>query len=216
MPPHSPHESHEGLTDEVAALGTSFCVEVDAGQVQALLRYGALLLAWNARINLTAARTLTGLVSEHFPDAFALAGALGEAEQAVDVGSGGGLPALPLALLRPGLRLQLLEPIAKKAAFLRTAVRELDLGERVAVDTRRAEALAEAGPSAFDVAMSRATLPPPAWVELAVKLVRPGGRIFVLASSKGVAVEHPEVRLRARRSYLDGRRWLIELERRST
>jgi 16S rRNA (guanine527-N7)-methyltransferase len=213
MPAPSPSETP---TAEVAALGTSFGVAVDAGQSRALLRYGELLLAWNARINLTAARGLPALVSEHFPDAFALAAALGEAARAVDVGSGGGLPALPLALLRPELRLQLLEPIAKKTAFLRTAVRELDLGDRVAVDTRRAEALVDAEPSSFDVAMSRATLPPPAWVELAVKLVRPGGRIFVLASTKGPPVERPEVRLRSRRPYLDGRRWLLELERCST
>jgi 16S rRNA (guanine527-N7)-methyltransferase len=216
MPARTARPAREPATAEVAALGTSFGVTVDAGQVQALLRYGELLLAWNARINLTAARSLAALVSEHFPDAFALAAALTEAARAVDVGSGGGLPALPLALLRPGLRLHLLEPIAKKAAFLRTAVRELGLGERVAVDTRRGEALAEAEPSSFEVAMSRATLAPPAWVELAVRLVQTGGRIFVLAASEEAAVERPGVQLRSRRSYLGGRRCLIELERCST
>src|SRR5436190_1727343 len=96
-----------------------------------------------------------------------------------DVGSGGGLPAIPLAVLCPNLHFQLLEPVAKKTAFLRTAVRELGLGERVTVTAKRAETIA---PAEFDVAMSRATLPPPEWIQLATQLVRPGGRIFVLAS----------------------------------
>jgi 16S rRNA (guanine527-N7)-methyltransferase len=127
----------------------------------------------------------------------------------VDVGSGGGLPALPLAVLCPALAIRLVEPIAKKGAFLRTAVRELSLGARVAVSVQRAETLA---PTTFDVALSRATLPPLAWVELAGQLVSPGGRAFVLASAAtdpGEAVA--PFRVAGRWSYDETRRTLIEL-----
>jgi 16S rRNA (guanine527-N7)-methyltransferase len=101
------------------------------------------------------------------------------------VGSGGGLPALPLALLRPDLVIRLCEPIAKKAAFLRTAIRELKLADRVALEARRAEELTEevAGNvprELFDVATSRATFAPETWLALGRRLVRPGGRVFVL------------------------------------
>src|SRR5262245_10579524 len=99
-------------------------------------RYLALLLQWNAQINLTAARTREALMRDHVPDALALSELI-EAGSLVDVGSGAGLPALPLALLRPALRIRLVEPRAKKAAFLRTAVRELGLSARVSVDARR-------------------------------------------------------------------------------
>src|SRR5205814_10682666 len=129
------------------------------------------------------ARTPEALVAEHLPDAFALAAALPGAARVIDVGSGGGLPAIPLAVLRPPLAITLVEPIAKKAAFLRTAVRDLGLAARVTVQARRAEAIARGAPESFGVAISRATMPPQAWVELAERLVPAGGRIFVLTSS---------------------------------
>ena len=91
------------------------------------------------------------LVGEHFPDAFALARKLEQPARVIDVGSGGGLPAIPLALLRPRLAITLVEPIAKKAAFLRTAIRELGLGDRVSVHVGRGEAVAKETPRAFDV-----------------------------------------------------------------
>jgi 16S rRNA (guanine527-N7)-methyltransferase len=196
-----------------------FSVACDGAQTAAIHRYASLLLTWTARINLTGAASLADLAAEHLPDSFALATRLGaEVMAGVDVGSGGGLPALPLAVLCPSLSLQLLEPIAKKAAFLRTAVRELGLGERVTVDTRRVQSIV---PAAFDVAMSRATFPPPVWLPIAVDLVKPSGRVFVLASAGAGAtagsplVSNPGLEPVDRWPYLEGRRQLIELRRRA-
>jgi 16S rRNA (guanine527-N7)-methyltransferase len=182
-------------------------------QVDALTRYASLLLTWTARINLTGAVSLDDLAAEHLPDAFALASRLSGAGRidAVDVGSGGGLPALPLAILCPNLTFQLVEPVAKKAAFLRTAVRELELSARVTIAIKRAEVLV---PAAFDVAISRATLPPPAWIALGAQLVRPGGRIFVLASAASDPGPPPApLELIGRWPYLGQRRTLLELRR---
>src|SRR5262249_12738822 len=147
----------------------------------------------------------------HFDDAFVLATALSGPAEVVDVGSGGGLPAVPLAVLRPALRLTLVEATAKKAAFLRTVVREPDLGDRASVDARRAEALVAAHAS-FDAALSRAALPPADWVDLGVRLVHPGGRVLVLSSTE-LALEHPALRILTKRPYAGGRRWVTELER---
>ncbi|MES1158004.1 MAG: RsmG family class I SAM-dependent methyltransferase, partial [Haliangium ochraceum] len=98
------------------------------------------------------------------------------------------------------LRLTLVEPLSKKVAFLRTATRELGLTS-VTVQGTRAEEL-PAG--AYDVAVSRATFPPAEWVTVARRLVRAGGRIFVLTV--------PATDLPGRRTtYLDGRRTLIEV-----
>ena len=191
----------------VRALAAAWKFHCDDDQVAALSSYAQSLLRWNARINLTAARSIDVLINEHFPDAFALARRLEQPARAIDVGSGGGLPAIPLALLRPGLTLDLCEPIAKKAAFLRTAVRELDLGGRATVRVARGESVAreiEAGGwRPFDVAFSRATLAPPKWLALGARLVGPGGRVFVLAAADAL----PE--LTDREVYFEGRRVLI-------
>src|SRR5262245_38257511 len=167
----------------VRAMAAAWNLACDDGQVAALSSYGDSLLRWNARINLTAARSIDQLVAEHFVDAFALARRLAGPARLVDVGSGGGLPAIPLALLRPGLTVAMCEPIAKKAAFLRTAIRELGLGGRVSVRLARGEAVARLAPRTFDAAASRATLAPEAWLALAGRLVRPGGRLFALTAA---------------------------------
>jgi 16S rRNA (guanine527-N7)-methyltransferase len=196
-----------------------FSVVCDRVQAEAIHRYASLLLTWTARINLTGAVSLDDLAVEHLPDSFALAARVGaEAVTGIDVGSGGGLPALPLSLLCPRLNLRLLEPIAKKAAFLRTAVRELGLGDRVTIDTRRVQAIL---PATFDLAMSRATFPPPVWVPIAVELVKPGGRVFVLASAGAdessanapSGASDQGLELVDRWPYLQGRRHLIQLRR---
>jgi 16S rRNA (guanine527-N7)-methyltransferase len=212
-----PGDIGEALGNTLRATAAEWSVPLDDGQAEALARFASLLLTWTARINLTGATSAESLAAEHLPDSFALASRLSPAAldapaaRVVDVGSGGGLPAIPLAVLCPHLRFELFEPIAKKTAFLRTAVRELGLGDRVKVVAKRAETIA---PADFDVAISRATLPPPAWIDLAMRLVRPGGRIFVLASDESDPGTAPApLTLAGRWPYAGGRRALIELRR---
>jgi 16S rRNA (guanine527-N7)-methyltransferase len=210
-----PGEIGEGFEQTLAATAAEWSVPFDKAQAEALARFASLLLTWTARINLTGATSGETLAAEHLPDSFALASRLSAAApdapaaRIIDVGSGGGLPAIPLAVLCPHLKLELYEPIAKKTAFLRTAVRDLGLGDRVKVVAKRAETIA---PATFDVAISRATLPPPAWIDLAMRLVRPGGRIFVLASDESdPGAPPPGLTLAGRWPYLGGKRLLIEL-----
>jgi 16S rRNA (guanine527-N7)-methyltransferase len=189
------------------ALAAKWQVPCDARQIDALLGYADLLLRWNARINLTGAASVAALVESHFPDSFALARWLEEPARLVDVGSGGGLPALPLALLRPMLDIQLCEPVAKKGAFLRTAIRECGLTGRVRLDTRRGEQLADGG-GAFDAAVSRATFKPDVWLALGRRMVRPGGRVFALTTPNTDRLQGNPGR---RRVYAGGRRVLVEM-----
>ena len=211
-------EQEEALRTAIQALSVEWEVPCPAAPTDALVRYASLLLVWNAHINLTGAASLAELGAEHLPDSFALASRLGAdggtAERVVDVGSGGGLPAIPLAVLRPMLRIALVEPRAKRAAFLRTALRELGLGGRIAVEAERGEALAEETPGAFDAAISRATLPLPLWIHLGARLIRPGGRVFALAGNSDVPLADADLEPRLRLPYLDGRRQLVELVRR--
>jgi 16S rRNA (guanine527-N7)-methyltransferase len=177
-------ETKEMQIAEIQAIGREVGQEIGrevAGQVAAFAR---LFLKWNARINLSGARDAGELLYRHFKDAFAACRFIGERARVVDVGSGGGLPAVPMALIRATAGYDLYEPIAKKVAFLRTAARELALGERVRVHPRRLD-LPVSGEArgVFDVALSQATLPPPTWLALGRELVRPGGRVLVFGTA---------------------------------
>jgi len=120
-------------------------------------------------------------------DALVLAPRLPADARVVDVGTGAGAPGLALALLRPDLRLTLVEPLGKRAAFLRTVVGAVARSD-VAIDRARGKALG--GRRAWDVAVSRATLGPQAWLDLAVTLASPGGSVWVLLA-KDEAPVHP-------------------------
>lgn len=142
-----------------------------------LARYGNMLLAWGSRINLTGARSAKELVEEHFVDAFPLAAELPRGPfQGVDVGSGAGLPGVPLACLRPESRWTLLEPNAKKYSFLRHVARELLPGRLRVFRERMDEHTPPAG--GYDVAVSRAVWPAHEWLERGRGMVRPGGLLL--------------------------------------
>jgi 16S rRNA (guanine527-N7)-methyltransferase len=136
------------------------------------------LLEWNQRVNLTGARSIRELLGEHLPDSFALCRLVPEGSDVVDVGSGGGLPAIPFSILRHDCRITLLEPRAKRVAFLKTAARECGCANIKVVRGR----LEDVTSSRFDVATSRATFPPNRWLELAPSVLAPEGRFVVLAN----------------------------------
>ena len=112
-------------------------------------------------------------------DSLVLLDHLGDARRVVDVGSGGGLPGLPIAIARPGLELTLVEADQAKAAFLVQACATLGL-RGVEVVARRAEDVGRdpGYREAFDVAVARALAPMPVLVELCLPLVRVGGRLL--------------------------------------
>lgn len=103
-------------------------------------------------------------------------------ERVVDVGSGGGLPGIPMKLALPGLRLTLLESDQRKAEFLRETVAALALDE-VVVEARRAEEVGRDPEhrEAYDVAVTRAAAKAPVAAEYCLPLVRPGGILLAQA-----------------------------------
>ena len=112
-------------------------------------------------------------------DSLVLLEHLDEANSVVDVGSGGGLPGLPLKIARPSLRMTLVEADQAKAAFLVRACATLGLDD-VEVLARRAEDVGQDPRyrEAFDVAVARALAPMPVLIELCLPLVRVGGRLL--------------------------------------
>jgi 16S rRNA (guanine527-N7)-methyltransferase len=162
------------VLEDLRALGRRFGRELDDPTLEGLARYVHLLHTWNARINLTGARSPEQIVGEQLPDSFALARLVQPGVRLVDVGSGGGLPAVPFGVLRPDVRLTLIEPRSRRRAFLSTAVRELGL--RADVVEGRDDDVTEAN---FDAASARAVFPPDEWLQRGGRMVAPAGWVFL-------------------------------------
>lgn len=138
-------------------------------------------------MDLTAARSEAELVDLMVADALVLASRIPTGARVIDVGAGAGAPGLALALLRDDLEVTLVEPLAKRSSFLRTAIGAV---RRSDVRLVRARGESLAGQRAWDVALSRATLAPQAWLELGAELAAPGGAVWVLLA-KDAAPAHP-------------------------
>jgi 16S rRNA (guanine527-N7)-methyltransferase len=142
-----------------------------------LLTLAGMLSAWSLRMNLTAHRSLDAIVTRMLLDAAALVSQLPALDSVADIGSGAGFPGLPLAILRPGCRVTLIEARRKRHHFQRAVVRELALSN-VALEHGRAEDLApraHAGAIAQALAKPERALPwmlP--WVEDGGYLLLPG------------------------------------------
>ncbi|HET8921425.1 MAG TPA: 16S rRNA (guanine(527)-N(7))-methyltransferase RsmG [Candidatus Acidoferrum sp.] len=112
-------------------------------QILQIQQYIGILLAWNEKINLTAIRDPLEILYRHFCESMYAAVAVPvENGRLADVGSGGGFPGLPLKIMRPGLRVFLIESNLKKATFLAEVIRELGLRD-AQVLVRRYEELGE-------------------------------------------------------------------------
>jgi 16S rRNA (guanine527-N7)-methyltransferase len=151
-----------------------------AEAVERIARWITDVAEWNRRVDLTAARNERELVDLLVADAASLASRIDSGASLVDVGTGAGAPGLALAALRPDLRVTLVEPLQKRAALLRITVgkwRERSGGGIEVVQQHGDELVAAA--RTFDLALSRATLPPPKWLALGAHLA-PMGDVWVL------------------------------------
>ncbi len=140
-----------------------------------LLDYLALLLQWNQAYNLTAIRDPAQMLSLHLLDSLSIAPFVHG--RIADIGTGPGLPGIPLALNDPKLQVSLVETVGKKARFLREAVRHLGL-KQVTVHACRAEDVPESGQHDLLVARALDTLA--GILSLGGHLLKPGGRLLAM------------------------------------
>lgn len=167
------------LAEKLAQGIVALRLELSAEAQQRLLDYLALVRKWNKVYNLTAVREEEKMVSHHLLDSLAAAPHVC-APRIVDVGSGAGLPGIPLAVALPHSRITLLEASHKKATFLRQALIELGLTNAEVV-CERAEAWHPQ--DAFDVVISRAFSGLPEFAATAGHLCAKDG---MMAAMKGV------------------------------
>jgi 16S rRNA (guanine527-N7)-methyltransferase len=169
---------------EVEALG----IRLDEGDVARLGRYLAILLDANTRFNLTAITDPEEAWRKHILDSLTLMPYLASAEVrgVIDVGAGGGVPGVPLAIVLPDLRVTLLEATGKKARFLEEVARLLQL-RNVDVVNQRAETAAHDRRrfrERFDAALARALGPLAVVLELTLPFVRTGGFVFAVKGAR--------------------------------
>lgn len=164
--------------DEFAGWASGLGFALTADQLAQFAAYEALLLEWNERIALTAIRDRRALRIRHFLDALTCATVTGplDGRTLIDIGSGAGFPGLPLKILYPGLRLTLVDSVAKKARFLELVAAELGLSDMVVL-AERAEVLGQdaAHREAYEWAVARAVAELRVLVELLLPLCRAGG-----------------------------------------
>ena len=144
-----------------------------------LIAYLHLLVRWNSRLNLTAVREPLEIIHRHLIESIQCAQSLPPAAALLDFGSGAGLPGIPIAIVRPDIRVTLGESQGKKAAFLREAVRVLSLPSEV-YDGR----IENMPPGrVFDVVTLRAVDKMAEACRTAIERVAPGGWLVVFATS---------------------------------
>jgi 16S rRNA (guanine527-N7)-methyltransferase len=176
------------FADRVTRRARKAAVRLPDGVVERLEGYYRLLEAWNAKINLTALDLANGpdsTIDRLLIEPLVAARHLPEGSAVIDIGSGGGSPAIPLQLMRPDLRMTLVEAKVRKCAFLREAGRHLEL--TITVENSRYESLL-ARPDlheAFDVGTMRAVR-----LESRVLLglqafLRPGGQFLLFRGPVG-------------------------------
>lgn len=174
-----PMQSRAELDAGLAALGLNNALAAP------LLAYLELLARWNRTYNLTAVRDPREMVGKHLLDSLAMHCVLDQLGidhgTLADLGTGAGLPGIPLAIAKPNLQVALVESNGKKARFLREAVRTLQLGNARVAETR-AEALDE--PGAHDAITARALATLPLIVKLGGHLLKPGGRLLAMKGAR--------------------------------
>ncbi|MFT7585765.1 MAG: 16S rRNA (guanine527-N7)-methyltransferase [Cellvibrionaceae bacterium] len=157
-----------------------FNIVLTAEQLEQFAIYERLLLEWNSRMNLTAVRDSAGIQLRHFLDSLS-GGLIPAIDQnslsLIDVGTGAGLPGLPLKIVYPQIQLTLTDSVARKTRFLEAVVAELGL-QHVSVLAERAETLGQLAEhrEQYDIALARSVAFMPVLLEYLLPLTKIGGR----------------------------------------
>lgn len=173
--PPAPPVAGTPLTPSSLGSAPAGAAAVFGDRLSRAVHYATLLATWGVERGLIGPREPARIWERHLLNSAALAGAVPADADVVDLGSGAGLPGIPLALARPDLRLLLVEPMQRRADFLRevAAVLELDLGVLCA----RAEAMPT---GSADVVVARAVAPLDRLIPWALPVLRTPGTLLAL------------------------------------
>ncbi len=157
----------------------TFRLPVGAEALRRLERYAERLLAWNRKVNLTRITAPAEVAEKHLVDSLVLLPSVAGARTLLDVGSGAGLPGVPLACVRPDLAVTCCDSAAKKVAFVKAVSAELALSVR-ALAVRAAGDPDREGLPRAEAVVSRALADPDAWVPLGARYLADGGVLLAM------------------------------------
>jgi len=189
MKPYDRNALATVLADGIAEMQ----LDVSPAQQTQLMDYLGLMNKWNAVYNLTSLRDPAQMMTHHLLDSLAAVPAFAQAKNVLDVGSGGGLPGIVLAIVRPDMQVSMIDTVHKKTAFLTQVKAQLGLSNAT-VYTARVEQLQVDEDKRFDVITSRAFADLSDFVNWSGHLLAPGGRYIAL---KGVAPADEQQRVPA-------------------
>jgi 16S rRNA (guanine527-N7)-methyltransferase len=155
-------------------------IELTEEQYEKLAKYAALLTEESERQNVTAVRDINEIWIRHFLDSAYLLRYLRDNVKIIDIGTGGGIPAIPLAILNPTLDITMLDSELRKIEFCQNAVEKLGLNAKAICG--RAEELAKQPEyrEQFDIAVSRAMANGSMLTELSVPFIKTGGSLIAM------------------------------------
>jgi len=177
------------LKDGIDGLGLA----VPSDALPLLEKYADRLLAWNRKVNLTAITDPAEVAEKHLVDSLALLPDIQGAKTLLDVGSGAGLPGVPLACVDRKLQVTCCDGVGKKVAFVKAVAAELDLSVRAFAVRAEGKPEAERLPLA-EVVVSRALADPDRWLPLGLNYLVPGGRLIAML---GREADEPALRATA-------------------
>jgi len=177
--------ARNGLARAAQQLG----IELTTGQQERFRKYEQLLREWNERVNLVSRKDIDRLAGYHFPDSLVASALIPRDSSVCDVGSGGGLPGIPLKIARDDISLVLVESVGKKARFLEQAVKELGL-EQTRVRGERAEQIRDLK---VDIVVCRLVGKTDVMARTLAGLLKPDGVIILYKSTTVEAeLEHAQ------------------------
>ena len=158
-------------------------VELDENQIKQFMDYKDMLLEWNEKMNLTAITDERDIMLKHFADCLVIcSGRDFSGKRMIDVGTGAGFPGVPLKILRPDIKLTLLDSLQKRINFLNQLLKLLGINDVKTIHSR-AEDYIKQGREKFEYALSRAVASVPTLAEYLLPYVKVDGEILMYKGS---------------------------------
>ena len=186
----------ELLTHGAMELG----IELSEKQVELFIEYLANLQDWNKKINLTSIKEDEGIIVNHFLDSISVAPIIEDNRSLLDIGSGGGFPGIPIKIVRPELRVTLMDSVNKKVSFLKDTVRKLGLKDINAIWGRAEDSENDIPRKHFDYVVNRAVGTITDTLKLSLPYVSADGVIILMRGKKG-ALEWAQESIELKENY---------------
>jgi 16S rRNA (guanine527-N7)-methyltransferase len=181
---HVEHDVEKQLTDRLLDGASKVGVALEAEEASKLVRFLDLLLSWNRKVNLTSLTDPLAAVEGHLVDSLPAVRMLRGANTVLDLGAGGGLPGIPVAVMLPATRVVVVDTVGKKVGFLKAAAAALGLRNVQAIHARAEGDPEREGIPICEVAISRAFMAPAEWVALAHPYIEREGSILAMLGAE--------------------------------